>query len=329
MKKLHSGILGAAAAVLLTACGGGNSSNNVDNTPTEQQSDELESRSIQTLGERDKQYFGECTFSDGSSMPILIEVDDPLNDAAIFLYYLDAWNEQQVESMPNESGTTYWVQDDAGGTLNPDWIWDFALSDNQAYYTGTKDKGTAFECQLKAGLNAETKSQLEEIVNDDTEITEPNDSNNNILGTWKSSCEDYHSTEYIGKADWKLTFNNDGTFTREFSLYDSSFTCDSSKGYLAHKVYKYEYKLGAMITEENANETFAFDKREISVDDLMDDKGEVKNTKDWFYQAVQFSEDNDVLEISTVTYSNGAYTSGTTPEERSTEFNGWNTYRRQ
>jgi len=239
-------------SILLLGCGGNSDTpTKSENTESSQQ---LLARNISTAGNKSKQYFGKCEYKDGSALPLLFEVDNPLNDVVIFIYYMNDRNETTNFSAPVSNGQTHYVQNNAGeNTLLDDWIWDIKLSENQKYYTGTINKNTAFECDIKAGLNVNTEEELESIMTV-SNTTGTQNNKPNLIGTWKATCfssgtsSSYQNT-YIFK---------ENQYVKSFKSYKNTATCSES-GLSVHNKKTYNYVIGDETRSSDNNLAYEFD----------------------------------------------------------------------
>jgi hypothetical protein len=161
--KVLSGLLAVSLAFSLNGCGDEDSSPSVQNPP---ENTTLEARELSSYASHQKQYYGECEYSDGSATPIMVDVDDPYSDYAVFIHYLDPRGDHNVFNAYNNNGYVEYTEYDSGGTLNPDTEWKFNISDDGTYYTGTQDEGDyLFECDITLVLDAQTKEDLKNISN--------------------------------------------------------------------------------------------------------------------------------------------------------------------
>ena len=160
MKILHiTTLLAIASTLFLSGCS--------DEITTEEKGIEktsthtLEARSIDRFSEKSQKYYGECLYRDGSSDPVLIASDNVIDEVAVSIAYIDPSSTVQAFTAYNEYGNVYQKAYGMGGTLIPNPIWDFSISEDKQVYSGYVNKGTLFECKLTALLNAQTKEQLE------------------------------------------------------------------------------------------------------------------------------------------------------------------------
>ena len=304
---LHMTLVLGAAAWLATGCGSTPNTDAQAAVPIE--NDTLEARSITPVDTRNAHYYGECTYKDGSVMPVLVASEDPVNDAVVFVYYIDASGMQTVFSAPNNNGSVYWVEKDAGGTLNPDRAWEFGLSEDQNYYTGTVNEGTAFECSLSAGKDARTRSELEAMVNED--ITEPVTVPQRIslAGTTWSACNK------LGTGSTKniLTFDETG-YTKRFTSYKNTTTCALS-GLQVENITTYTYMLGDIVLASDGEEAYAFDRLTTKFEDIKGSGGYDGDVGEKFYTMVRLEGESKLKFAHYTDYYSGT-DEGTSPQMR-------------
>jgi len=154
--------LSLGAILLLSGCGGASDgSTQGDQGPETKTS--LEARNLQPYASHLKQYYGNCTYSDGSGVPVMIDVDNALNDFVVFIHYTSPFGHEVFNAF-NSAGSIDHIEYGGGGTLNPNPTWKFALSSDKKLYQGSMNQGTIFECTLNMALDAETEEGLRDVV---------------------------------------------------------------------------------------------------------------------------------------------------------------------